>query len=320
MGTGPFAVSTFEALRSKGHSIAAVFTRPMVSEPGSRRPPPSPVRNWATLHPLPIEDPESANSEQTIDKLRHYEADLLVVCDYGQILKRPVLASTRLGGINLHGSLLPAYRGAAPVQWAMWSGEHRTGVSVIHMTPKLDGGPILSTRETEISQQETAGQLEIRLSLLGVEAVEESLERLLQWDGESAVGSPQDESQASTARRLSKADGAIDWSQAAAKIDFQIRAMQPWPGAFCECQVTGRQATRLVIRGATPLQMPTSAMPGVVIEASHELLVATGDGVLRIDRVQAAGKREMTTAEYCRGNPIPPGSHMQPATTDTRTS
>jgi methionyl-tRNA formyltransferase len=315
MGTGPFAVPSFAALHEDGHSIVAVYTRPIVIGPGGRRSPGSPVRAWAQSHDLPMEDPENANAPEVVSRLQSFAADLLVVCDYGQILKRPTLATTKMGGINLHGSLLPAYRGAAPVQWAIWSGDQQSGVSVIHMTPRLDGGPILSVRTTEIGAQETAGQLEERLSQIGVDVVRESLQKLQQWDGTSQIGLPQDESRTSKAPRLSKADGWISWADPAVKIDCQIRAMQPWPGAYCECQPLNRQPVHLVVCQATPLLVSVAATPGTVlpdatIPDNQQMLVATGDGILRIDRLKAAGKREMTSAEYRRGNPLPPGSQM----------
>ncbi len=233
MGTGPFAVPSFAALHAAGHTIAAVVCRPEISGTPGRKPPPSPVRVWAESVGLLVETPASINTEEAAARLQSLSPDLLVVCDYGQILKRFVLATARLGGINLHGSLLPAYRGAAPVQCAVWRGERETGVSVIHMTPKLDGGPLLSVRRTEIGPQETAGELEKRLSELGVAAVLEAAELLSGWDGQATIGTPQDDRLASGAPRLSKADGKIDWSRSPQEIDWQVRAMQPWPGAFC---------------------------------------------------------------------------------------
>ena len=172
----------------------------------------------------------------------------MVVCDYGQILKPAALESAPLGGINLHGSLLPKYRGAAPVQWAMLSGDEETGVSVIHMTPRLDGGPILTTRRTRIRDSETAGELEARLAVLGVEATLEGVDLLTRWDGQSLIGTPQAASQVTKAPRLQKSDAAIDWGKTAREIDCHVRGMQPWPIAFTYFPTgTGKPPLRLAI-------------------------------------------------------------------------
>jgi methionyl-tRNA formyltransferase len=307
MGTGPFAVPTFDALRQAGYEIGRVYTRPIVMGPHGKPAVPSPVRTWATEHQLPLEDPLSINTPEAIEQLGKIGADLLVVCDYGQILKRGVLEQSRRGGINLHGSLLPAFRGAAPVQWAIWSGAKRTGVSVILMTPRLDGGPLLAVQETEILAKETAGDLEPRLAQLGVSVVLQSLKVLDGWDGESTIGLLQDESQVSQAPRLSKAHGKIDWSHPAWRIDCQVRALQPWPLAWFVCQPLGKPEVRVVIKCATVVSQEGIAemAPGKTVSSHPEWIVATGEGLLRLDRIQPAGKREMTAAEFLRGNPLP---------------
>ena len=167
-----------------------------------------------------------------MEQLRELNSDLLVVCDFGQILSSQALSVARLGGINLHGSLLPKYRGAAPVNRAIWNGEEETGVTVLHMTPRLDAGPSLGRKSTAILPDENAGQLEQRLSKLGVDAVAESLTLLQQWDGTSPIGQVQDPGLATNSPRLSKADGRVDWTQSAQRISNQVRALNPWPGTF----------------------------------------------------------------------------------------
>ena len=239
MGTGPFAVPSFEAIRAAGYKIALVVTRPTPPVKSRGGPPPSPVRDWAVEHELPLWDPPSINDEPAIARLNEAQADLMVVCDYGQILKPDALAATRWGGINLHGSLLPAYRGAAPVQRALLSGDAETGVSVIHMTPRLDGGPIVTSATTEISSTETAGELEERLSMIGVDATMRAIGQLKDVLTEHKrgtpiplIGEPQDRSKISKAPRLSKAEAEIDWYKSASQIDCLVRGMQPWPVAF----------------------------------------------------------------------------------------
>jgi methionyl-tRNA formyltransferase len=312
MGTGPFAVPSFDALRIAGHEIALVVTRPMPPVKSRKGPPSSPVRLWAETHGLEIYDPQSINDDEAVQRISLVGASLLVVCDYGQILKPPALAAATLGGINLHGSLLPAYRGAAPVQWALISGDRTTGVTVIHMTPRLDGGPILETRETPIGDTETAGELEERLSLLGVDATLSAVDRLSGWDCKSEIGTPQDPAKVSKAPRLKKSDGAIDWARSAAELDFHVRGMQPWPLAFTHFPVGGgKPPIRLVIKQIRPMtdRDITGISPGEIL-ADDQFCVATGDVPVAITRVQPAGRREMSGIEFLRGHAPQPGSRL----------
>lgn len=312
MGTGPFAVPSFEALRAAGHEIALTVTRPLPPVKSRKGPPPSPVRCWAEEHGLEIYDPASINEDEAVERIKSIGASLLVVCDYGQILKPPALAAAKLGGINLHGSLLPAYRGAAPVQWALLSGDKTTGVTVIHMTPRLDGGPILETRETPIGDQETSGELEERLSLLGVEATLSAVERLARWDGESEIGIRQDAEKVSKAPRLHKSDGLIDWSRSAAELDFHVRGMQPWPLAFTHFPVgSDKPPIRLVIKEIRPITDRDSGtmLPGEILE-DDRFCVVTGDGPVEIVRLQPAGKREMSGVDFLRGRKPESGSSL----------
>ena len=202
MGTGPFAVPSFEALRRSGHDIALVITRPSQNVKSRKGPPPAPVRDWAESNGFELFAPDSINEVDAVDLVAQKSADLLMVCDYGQILKPAALETASLGGINLHGSLLPKYRGAAPVQCALLNGERVTGVSVIHMTPRLDGGPVVSFRETEIMDEETAGELEERLALIGVDATLEAVELLACWDRDTEIGVMQDATAITKAPRL----------------------------------------------------------------------------------------------------------------------
>jgi methionyl-tRNA formyltransferase len=316
MGTGPFAVPAFEALCDAGHQIPLVITRPQRAVRSRSGPPPSPVREFARRRGLSVDDPQSINAPEAIQKLATIGADLLVVCDYGQILSDEALSQGRLGGINLHGSLLPAYRGAAPVQWAILQGEKVTGVSVIHMTPRLDGGPILASAATPIDQAETAGQLEHRLAQLGVAPTLAAVGLLARWDGSSPIGQPQDASTVSRAPRLSKASGRIDWRWPAEKIDRHVRGMQPWPGAFTEVQVwPSRPPLRLaiiqvrIVAQAEPASaaQQAGAAPGTLL-SDAALQVATGQGVIQIDRLQVAGKNEVSGEQFLRGYRLAAGT------------
>ena len=263
--------------------------------------------------------PESVNSDEARQWLTELSPDLLVVCDYGQILKSDVLRLARLGGINLHGSLLPAHRGAAPVQWAVLRGDRETGVSVIHMTPKLDAGPVISLRRTEIGRKETAGELEQRLASIGVEASLEAVELLTESAKQNESGDidlhgiPQDNALASSAPRLSKADGRIDWTRSARALDCHVRGMQPWPGAFSEIATGGKGGPlRIQIMDVdvpdgqmpSPPELETESVAGTARMVGSEMWVACGDGWLRINRVKPAGKREMLVDEWLRGRPF----------------
>jgi len=306
MGTGPFAVPSFEALRAAGHAIALVVTRPQPPVKSRKGPPPSPVRDWGNEHGFPIFDPTNINDPESVARLQDLGSDLLMVCDYGQILKPAALESSKLGGINLHGSLLPKYRGAAPVQWALISGEELTGVSVIHMTPRLDGGPVLTTRQTSIGDDETAGELEQRLSLIGVNATIEAVDSLAGWDGVSQIGQMQDKSQATKAPRLKKSDGLIDWGQTARQIDCHVRGMQPWPVAFTQVVVSeDKPPLRLAIKMIFVLDNAVkNATPGQIVsgEKNEGLMVASSDRLIRIERLQPAGKKEMSGIDFLRGH------------------
>ena len=313
MGTGPFAVPMFESLASSEHQLAALVTRPDRS--GSRRssPAPNPMRESAKTLDVPVLDPDDVNHPLIQQQLKELQPDLLVVCDYGQILSAETLQVAPRGGINLHGSLLPCYRGAAPVQWAIIQGESITGISVIHMTPRLDAGPCLVQRETAIGQQEDAGQLESRLALLGVDAVMESIAMLEHWDGHSEIGVLQSEEESSVAPRLSRQDGEIDWSCGAEQIANRVRGLKPWPGSFTHWH-RDSQSLRLILDqlqvvAASGEQLQT----GTILELAEDgIHVATGMDVVVIERLKPAGKRVMSAVEFLRGYPLAVGNQFGP--------
>jgi methionyl-tRNA formyltransferase len=316
MGTGPFAVPMLEALRTSRAEIVAVITRPDRAAPG-RRPPPNPMREAARAAGLPILDPPDVNAADALATLESLAPDLLVVCDYGQILAPQTLGTAPLGGINLHGSLLPRHRGAAPVQWAILEGDPVTGVSVIHMTPALDAGSVIVARDTPIGPRETAPELERRLADMGADAVLEAIERvqaarasgLLQAG--QPVGTPQDAARVTRAPRLSKADGIVDWSQPAARIERRRRALEPWPRTATFLHRDGAPR-RLVLDDVLVADARASAAchPGTVLAVDdHGIVVACGgDTCLVITRVVPEGKRSMTAAEFARGHAVHPGT------------
>lgn len=309
MGTGPFAVPSFEALRQAGHEIAMVVTRPARAVKSRKGPPPAPVRDWAESHGLEVFAPDSINEAEAVASVAGKQSQLLVVCDYGQILKPCALETATLGGINLHGSLLPKYRGAAPVQCALLSGDQVTGVSIIHMTPRLDGGPVINRRELEIDEYETAGELEDRLALLGVTATLEAVETLCHWDGESVIGEMQDANAITKAPRLNKSDAEIDWDRPARLVHCHVRGMQPWPIAYTHFKPVGsKPAIRMAIKDIRVLDEPvTCHAPGEIVPRD-EFVVATSDSLIEIQKLQPAGKREMAGVDFLRGHNPPAGT------------
>jgi methionyl-tRNA formyltransferase len=310
MGTGPFAVPTCERLLASEHTVAALVTRPARPGKGRHEPPTSPMREVAVRHGLSVFAPESVNSTEAHGQLAALAADLFVVCDYGQILARETLALARLGGINLHGSLLPKYRGAAPVHWAIYHGETETGVSVLHMTPRLDAGPLLAVAKTPIGPEETTADVEQRLSQLGVEPVLESIALLETWDGVNSIGTPQDPTLATRAPRLKKTDGAVDWSRSAEQIKNQVRAFHPWPGTYTHWRRPGHEPLRLILDRVSVVaaSIPLGTPGEVVHTDGKSLWIATGSTPLSLDRVQPAGKRVMEIAEFLRGHTVRVGA------------
>jgi methionyl-tRNA formyltransferase len=323
MATGPFALPTFRALMEPPDrfQVLALVTRPQreAHTRDKQQPAASLMRAMAADIPLRIFEPADINSPQAHAELAAMSADLFVVCDYGQILTRDTLRLARFGGINLHGSLLPKYRGAAPVQWAIYHGETETGVTVIHMTPQLDAGPCLVQKSTSIGPQETALDLEPRLAEFGVAAVLEAIELLQAGRTDDAI--PQDSSLASKAPRLKKTDGLIDWSRTARDIHNQVRAFQPWPKTYSFWQRREGEPLRLIFEDIIPMaedalkitaNLQPRPAPGTVIRVEkHALGILCGQGAILPQIVQPAGKRAMSIGEFLRGNPVQMGDQFE---------
>jgi len=309
MGTGPFAVPTFCRLFETHHNVVALVTGPLKD----RRPgiPPSPMRGIAEAHGVPILDPEDINTPDCQARLAGLDADLLVVCDYGQILSSATLAQSRLGGINLHASLLPKYRGAAPINWAIYRGERETGVSVIHMTPRIDAGPIIAQASSPIQPDENAAEVEARLSGLGAELVCQAIESL---ESRHAEPLPQDPALASKAPRLKRTDGLIDWRRPAAAIKNHIRAFEPWPKTYTFWHRPAGPPMRLILGPVAVLSdVNPGSPPGTVIEAARDrLVIATGEGAVVVAGIQPAGKRLLTAREFLNGHRVQPGDRFGP--------
>ena len=304
-----------KAIYASCHTVPLLVTRPQRTIHGKTQAEANPMRELATLQGTPIFDPESINTDEARNELARHAPDLFVVCDYGQILKPETLTIAKLGGINLHGSLLPKYRGAAPINWAVYNGDTETGITVIHMTPRIDAGPAIAIARLPIGQDDTAVTLEPKLAELGAPLVMQAINALASGN---VTPVPQDVAQATKAPRLKKEDGAIDWNLSAEQIRNQVRAFVPWPKTFTYWHRSEAEPMRLILDRVTidTTPRPAGTVPGQVLEASADrLLIATGNHLQKIDSLQPAGKRILTAAEFLRGNPVRPGDRFGPLPT-----
>jgi methionyl-tRNA formyltransferase len=304
MGTGTFAEPTFQSLLQRAHPVVGLVTQPdrvIGHERGSTRRAQHGMKEIALAHHIPVYQPDSINTPDGVVKLREFQPDLLVVAAYGQILSQDVLAVPPHGGINVHASLLPKYRGAAPVAWAIYHGETRTGVSIIKMSIYLDAGEVLAQEALDIGPQETAGELEARLAPLGGRLAVQVVEQI---PAGHAHGVKQDKAQATKAPKLTKEDGLIDWTRPATEVCNQIRAMQPWPTAYTFLHREGAAPQRVLITRAISREGPAGdEIPGKVLPDSAALLVrAGGKSIVDIQEVQPAGKRRMSAVDFLRGH------------------
>ncbi len=306
MGTGLFAEPTFAAILGSAHQLVGFFTQPdkTVGEArGSTRQTGPGLKELARQKAVPIFQPESVNTPEGEAQLRSLQADLLVVAAYGQILSKQILEATAQGGINVHASLLPRYRGAAPIAWAIYRGETESGVTIIRMSTGLDAGDILAQEATPIGAEETAGELEARLSLIGSRLALDVIDRMALGP---VRGVPQDKSLATKAPKLTKELGLIDWSRPAYEICRQIRAMQPWPTPYTYLHRSSQAPARTIIFKAKPAGGSSSGlttMGSIRVEAAAagRLLVACGDGEVEVFELQPAGKKRMTAASFLNG-------------------
>ena len=316
-GTSAFAVPSLLALRQSRHEIVLCVTQPERPQGRGLHPAPSPVEQAARAQGLPIFQPDDPSTPESVRRIGSAGADLLVVIAYGCILRRPLLEATAQGAISLHPSLLPRHRGAAPIAWALINGDATTGLSIFRLTERVDDGDLLIQEELAIHPDETAVELSARLAARGATLVVESIDLM-------AVGRvsyrPQSSAHGSYARKLTKADGRIDWCHPAPAIHHLVRGTQPWPGAQTAWQ--GRLLvlwrTRLPARGGLPRQAgvgpaaTAKAAPGTIVQAAPDgVVVVAGAGTqLIIKEIQAAGSRRMSVADFLRGHRLRPGDHF----------
>jgi len=302
MGTPDFALPTLQGLIEAGVDLRGVFTQPDRPRGRGKVLTPPPVKKLALAHDLPVFQPEKLRDPAAVEQIRELRPDLIVVVAYGQILPKSVLDIPQYGCINVHASLLPRYRGAAPIHKAVIDGEQVTGVTTMLMDAGLDTGDILVRRATEIGSEETAGELHDRLALLGREAMEETLRRLS--DG-TLKAEPQDDAKSCYAPMMKKEDGLIDWSRPAAEIHNQVRGLSPWPGAFTYWN------GQLLKIGRTQAEKGADAVPGTVVSADIEgVCIACGRDVLRVCELQLAGKKKLPAGDFLRGTSLSVGARL----------
>lgn len=296
-GTPEFAVPCLEACRASGADVVAVYTQPDRPAGRGRKLAPSPVKQAALDAGIAVEQPESLKSVEAQNTLSAYRPDLLVVVAYGLILPRKVLAVPRLGCWNVHASLLPRWRGAAPIQRAILAGDGESGVDLMQMEAGLDTGPVLLQRRTPIARDDTGGSLHDRLAALGAEVLAEGLRRTLA--GEQLAATPQPEEGITYAHKLDKAEARLDFSRSALELERQVRAFDPWPVA--EGEIAGE---RLRIWAAHALVLDHQGAPGSVLAAGREGIdLACADGALRVTALQRAGGKRIGAADYLNSRP-----------------
>ncbi|HWX64883.1 MAG TPA: methionyl-tRNA formyltransferase [Rhodanobacter sp.] len=296
-GTPEFAVPCLEACRASGVEVVAVYTQPDRPAGRGRKLTPSPVKQAAQAAGITVEQPESLKSAESQQALAAYQPDLLVVVAYGLILPRKVLAIPRLGCWNVHASLLPRWRGAAPIQRAILAGDSESGVDLMRMEAGLDTGPVLLQRRTPITREDTGGSLHDRLSTQGAEVLAEGLRRTLA--GEVLTPTPQPAEGATYAHKLDKTEARLDFSRPALDLERQVRAFDPWPVA--EGEIAGEP---LRIWAAQAIELDHHATPGSVLAAGREGIdLACGDGALRVTALQRAGGKRIGAIDYLNARP-----------------
>src|SRR5512139_805084 len=288
-GTPEFAVPSLRALLAGRDPVIGVVCQPDKPAGRGQQLNTPAVKQAARRAGLRVFQPEKLRAPEALETLASWEPDLIVVAAYGTILPKTILELPRLGCINVHGSLLPRYRGAAPIQWAILRGEERTGITIMCMSERMDAGDILLQQETDIGAQETYGELQARLAELGAQALMDAITRL---HAGTLMPRPQREEEMTLAPMIKKEDGRIDWSRSALEIARMVRAFNPWPSAFTS--LSGKQ---LKIHRAHPDVLASTAAPGTVLAAEKAITVATGDGALVLEEVQLEGRKRMPAAE-----------------------
>ena len=302
MGTPDFSVGTLEAILAAGHQVAAVVTQPDKPKGRGKALQATPVKEAALAHGLTVYQPRKVREDSFLEELKKINPDVIVVVAFGQIIPRTILELPKFGCINVHASLLPKYRGAAPIQWAVIDGEEVSGVTIMRMDAGLDTGDMLSKVEVPLAEDETGGSLFDKLSEAGARQLVQTLDRL--EDGTVQPEKQPEESPTGYARMITKADGLIDWTKDAKSIERLIRGLNPWPSAF-----TRLEGKNLKIWKAAVQEQDSGLAPGTVISAGREgLSVQTGQGRLNILELQLEGKKRMEADAFLRGCTLETGA------------
>ena len=309
-GTPEFAVPTLEALLRSRHTVAGVVTQPDRPRGRGQKTSAAPVKACAVAAGVPVLQPERLKDSEFLELLSGFGADLGVVAAYGRILNDAVLATPRLGLINVHASLLPRYRGAAPVHRAIIAGETETGVTIMRVVKALDAGPMLSIVRRPIGPEETSDEVERGLSQLGAELLIASVDDLASG---SSHETPQDEAASTYAPRLTKDDGGVDWSMPARLVHDLVRGLHPWPHAFTFLDTQRFILRRSIVMASAADGTSRDEQPGTIVEAAgDQLVVATGAGRLGLTELQAEGKRPMHVREFLAGHRLHVGDRFGP--------
>ena len=304
MGTPEFAVPSLKALHESHHQIALVVTQPDRPKGRGRTVIPPPIKTMASNLNLPIIQPKSLKTKEFEDLVAGLKPDFITVVAFGQILTENILSYPRLGTINVHASLLPKYRGPAPINWAIINGERETGVTTMLMEKELDTGDILLTEKEPITTQDTALDLYDRLSAIGANLLVKTIEA---FANDSIHPAPQDHSKATYAPMLNKNDGQLDWEKPAKTLELLIRGMTPWPGTF-----TFHENNRLKIFKAKPVIKNFPESPGTVLDSfPDELVIATGKGALSILEIQGPSGKRLATKDFLHGYKLQPGEILK---------
>ena len=301
MGTPDFAVPSLQALLDAGHTVCGVYTQP--DKPVGRKQilTPPPVKVLAQEHSIPVYQPLTFKDEAAVEQLRQLAPEMIVVAAYGRLLPKAVLELPPYGCINVHGSLLPKYRGAAPIQWAVLNGDPVTGVTAMYMAEGLDTGDMLLKKEVEIGPNETSGELFDRLATLGAELIVDTVAGL---EKGLLRRQPQDEALATHTKKIDKSLSPVDWSRTAREIHNQVRGLSPWPVA----QTMFRGKT-LKLHKTLPAA-GLSGVPGEILQKDGRYFAACGDGALELVEVQYEGSRKMAAADFFRGHPAETGERL----------
>jgi methionyl-tRNA formyltransferase len=301
IGAGDIGVPTLQALLKSEHEIVGVVTQPDKPVGRAQRIEPTPIKRTLTESRIPILQPARIKGRQAIEQIRALQPDVIVVMAYGQILPREVLEVPRIACLNLHASLLPRWRGAAPIQAAIAAGDPETGITVMYMAEGLDTGDILLQRRIDILPTDTGGSLYDRLAYIAPEALLEALQMLAKGN---APRIPQGNALATSAPKLTRNDGKIDWSEPAESVERKIRAFNPWPVAFMKL---GPPSLRSGVAGEQRLKIFSASIvdlagkPGEILRSDKELVIAAGKGALSLGEVQLEGKRRISATEFLRG-------------------